>query len=389
MKTFCSLAIGVIFASAALAQSSDRPKQSIGAAANSFAFQIIGKTATSSDENYLLSPFSVSCALSLLIPGTKGGEQNKLLSIIAPGFSAQQAMFGYGALSNQMVKSHQMSVANSAWADSRMKLSAGYAKAIKGPLGAQVSSFQHNQGSLKKINSWVSAKTKQRIPKILDQIKDADRLFLINAIAFDGKWQEQFDPARTAQQTFHAAGGRDEQVQMMHMKRKVAYFKNGTLRAIRLNYQGGEYSMLLMLPEFNDDVSETFRGLNAKSLDKILSGASSSDSVNIALPKFKFSDSFQLKDALSAVGLGSFFNHADFSKISPSLADGKIDRVIHKTFVELDEKGTKAAAATSIGIQPTMVRVDQPEFIADKPFAFYILHNKTKTIVFAGVVNKV
>jgi serine protease inhibitor len=384
---FTNLGICVPLALLPAMAMSQSPTQKAAQSSNSFAFKLIGNTHVPSDSNYLISPFSATSALSLLLPGTQGAEQEKLLSLLSPGMNAQQSLVGYGSLSNQMMKGATVSIANSAWVDKAIKLNSPYAKSVKIGLGAQLNTFSHDSASVAKINGWVDTKTKHRIPKILDQIKPLDRLFLINAIAFDGKWKVPFDPKMTSSQDFHPLSSPPVQTPMMHMKHNTPYYKDAGVRAIRLDYEGDDYSMVLMLPEGSKDARALLTSMNENRLSAVMKGLAS-DSVEIALPKFKFANTFQLNHPLSAMGLASFFSRADFSKISASLKEARIDRVIQKTFIEVDEKGTKAAAATVIGIAAKAVRVDAPEFIADRPFAFFILHNSTKAILFAGVVNK-
>jgi len=345
-----------------------------------FPFRLIVGTQPSPSKNYLISPFSAQAAMSMLLPGMQKSD-GTLLARTIDGNADH--------LFKQMTAGHpELSIANSAWVDSRMKLRPAYAAALRKNFGADVSSFMHSSASVQKINDWTKVHTRGRIPSILDRLKDSDRLVLINAVAFDGEWAKQFDVKRTAPMAFHLSGGSTEQVPMMHMKESVGYAKSNVLRAIKLNYKGDAFSMVLMLPETSHDAASLLRSMNGGAFEKLMSSFDDSDKVNIALPKFKYSDEHQLAGPLSSMGLSKFFNEADFSGISSGLRRGKIDRVIQKTYVEVDERGTKAAAATGVVMQPTMVRVDQPEFIADRPFAFLIVHNGSNAVLFAGVVNK-
>lgn len=368
-----------------------RPIATMPDAMNAFTFRLIQKTDFPKNQNLLLSPFSVSMAMGMLIPGTQPADQTTLLNAIAPGsvqgMNAKQALSGYEAVSKQLSNSAEVSIANSAWVDSRMKLKQAYSDAIAASFSTSVSKFTHDSSSVNRINQWVSKNTKQRIPTIIDQIDGDDRLFLINAVAFTGVWAKEFDSKRTSQQDFHPIGTPAVKVPMMHMDDSVGFFKNASLRAIKLNYKGNGFSMMLVLPEKSNDASSLLKQMNPTAMGVILSGMKE-DTVEIALPKFKFSNSHQLAKPLSSMGLSKLFSEADFSRISDGLKHGKIDRVIHKTFIDVDEKGTKAAAATGVVMRPTMIRVDAPTFKADRPFAFLIVHNPSKVILFAGVVNK-
>lgn len=358
-------------------------------AVNSFAFRLIEKTGTpTGDENLLISPFSVSSALSMLVPGTSGEEQRKLMSVLAPGLSAEALRSGVKNLRNSMLSAggDPLQIANSAWVYKRMPLNPGYVSELKDFYGSEVRPFERNTRSVQEINAWVDAKTKQRIPRIIESIEPDERLFLVNAIAFDGTWTTQFDPAQTRSEPFHRPSG-DVSVPTMRARRSVPYFQTDELRAIRLDYEGGQFGMLLMLPEQGRDAGALLKGLSPEKLNAVLEGLGDADNLPIALPKFKFEESYNLEAPLSGMGLESLFKLADLSRISPELATGAISRVLHKTFIEVDEKGTKAAAATAVAVATRVILRDRPEFMADRPFAFLLLHKPTGTILFTGVVN--
>lgn len=356
---------------------------------NGFTFRLIGATEPTNDKNVLISPFSVSAALSMLIPGTAPGDQKRLLAVLDPGLTAEQAMTGNRDLVRTIAssKGQPLQIANSAWLYRKMPFNPAYAKELADVFNSEIRSFDPNASSVQEINGWVDEKTKHRIPEIIGSIKDDERLILINAIAFDGTWVSQFDPQRTRQQPFHRLNGGDVNIPTMHATQDAAYLKNDELRAVRLDYEGDEFAMLLMLPEQGKDAGAMLRGLDPSKLRAILAGMSRADDLPISLPRFKFKDQYEMTTPLSALGLGSLFKMADFSPVSPALAQGAVSRVIHKTFIDVDEKGTKAAAATGVVMKATAIRVDRPEFIADRPFAFLILHKPSNAVVFVGVVN--
>lgn len=365
----------------------DDSEPAMATATNSFTFRLISTMGVPQDKNFMVSPFSVSYALGMLVPGMQSADQRTMLGVIAPRMNAQNALSGYSQMNRDLTADGTLSVANSVWVDRRVKLQPSYKSAVRKTFQVGVFPFGHNEASVESINKWVDAKTRNHIPKILDMIKDADRLIVINAVAFDGKWAKQFDKSRTFPQDFHARGN-TARVPMMHMNEKVSYYKSNTIRAIKLNYAKNNFSMIVILPEEGTDASGLLAKMGTPALDHIVGSMDDSEKVEITLPKFRFSDSHQLAQGLSGMGLAKFFNEVDFSKISPSLLRGRIDRVIHKTFIQVDEAGTKAAAATGVTVQPTMVRVDRRSFVADRPFDFFIMHNKTHAILFAGVVNK-
>ncbi|MEA2554643.1 MAG: hypothetical protein QOJ65_2819 [Fimbriimonadaceae bacterium] len=356
---------------------------------NALTFQLIQRTGTPSDQNVLISPYSISTALSTVVPGALAQDRLTLLGVLAPRTPEDAVMTGSRDLSHLMMSAagEPLKIANSVWSFRSMDVNPSYIQDLKNYFSADVRQFDRNPSSVNDINAWVDEKTKHRIPSIIQQIKPSDRLFLINAIAFDGTWVMQFDPKETTTSEFHSPAG-DVQAPIMHVKGEVPYFKDAELRAVKLNYEGGDFSMLLMLPEHGKDAGALLRALSAERVSAVVNGLSNINQVLVALPKFKFSDEYQLKQPLSDMGMQSLFEHANLGGISKELEEnGFIDEVIHKTFIEVDEKGTKAAAATAVRIGITSVQLDPPQFIADRPFAFLILHNPTKAIIFAGVVN--
>lgn len=391
-KALLTAGFAVCLGSAALGTHRGSPTIQKGAMAdaiNGFTFRLIQHTGTPTGKNILISPFSVSTALGMLVPGAVGGDQKLLINTLAPKMTPREIGQGSHDLFQSILSAPgaPLSIANSVWVDSKMPIKPAYIAGLKKDYSAQAFLFNHDNASVQKVNTWVSAKTKERIPHILDQIKPADRIFLVNAIAFDGVWEQEFLKSRTFEQPFHRVANDDENVPMMHMKATVPYFKNEILRAIRLDYKGKDFSMLLMLPERGKDAGALLRSLTAATISSISSHLESSDDLQVTLPKFNLTDSYQLAAPLAAMGLSSLFHGADLSGISERLRTGKIDRIIHKTFIEVDEKGTKAAAATVVAVHATAMRMNAPEFIADRPFAFLIMHNPTHTILFAGVVN--
>lgn len=361
--------------------------QSVADSINAFAFKLIEKTGTPSSKNVLISPFSVTTAMSMVVPGLVGKDQHTLMIALAPGLTLDQLEAGNSGLSHSMLAAtgQPLQIANSAWLNASMKANPAFGPRLQHSYHAEIHTFNPDEASVKKMNSWVDAKTKHRIDKIIDRLTPDNRLVLINAIAFDGKWQHQFDPKRTRVQDFHKLDGSVTKAPMMHMKEEIGYAQTESLSAIRLDYQGKDFSMIVMLPEKGRDAGALLRSMSPTSLSSLL-GKLQKDEVPVTLPRFKFSDSYELGDPLSKLGMASLFELANFSGVSPELSRGHIDRVIHKTFIDVDEKGTKAAAATAVVVTRAL-RANTPEFVADRPFAFLILHNATKAILFAGVVN--
>ncbi|GHV57570.1 hypothetical protein FACS1894216_22110 [Synergistales bacterium] len=247
-------------------------------------------------------------------------------------------------------------------------------------------------GSRLAINEWVSEKTRDRINDIMapGSVTRDTRLVLVNAVYFKAQWLEEFSEGATRDADFLTSGGETVKVRMMSAVRKVSYNETDDAQAVKLLYARGSFSMTVILPKKRDGLSKFEAKLNAKTLDEICSWNSARVELNI--PKFKAENTFDVVDAMRSLGMKSAFDGrtADFS-----LMDGRkdlvIDAAVHKAFVEVDEKGTEAAAATAISV--SRLTAAMPEgapvmFKADHPFIFIIRHEQSGAILFMGRVTK-
>ena len=245
----------------------------------------------------------------------------------------------------------------------------------------------------KVINEWVDTNTNGKIQKIIaDEIDPSAVLFLMNAIYFKGAWQTEFDPSMTRDGTFYLATGGEKQVPMMSRTGVYPYYGNDTadFQAIGLPYGDGQMSMYIFLPSRESNLNVFFQRLNAESWESWISQLEKQE-VLLKVPKFKMEYERGLNDTLEALGMGLAFDasRADFSRMA-SLetinVNLYIQNVVHKTFIEVNEEGTEAAAATSVGVSATSIQPPPPQFIADRPFFFAIRDNETKTVLFMGTI---
>jgi serine protease inhibitor len=232
------------------------------------------------------------------------------------------------------------------------------------------------------INQWVSEKTYGKIPEIVDGIDPAQVLFVINAIAFKGNWTTQFDPQNTAADFFTKTDGTRVPCDMMRLETEFDYFKDASFEALDMTYGNGDFSMTVFLPGPDLPVDGFINGLCADSLE-VWSGKMQQNDMVCQLPKFKMEYEIKLNDALAALGMGvAFTDRADFSRI---LKTGglQIDEVKQKTYIDVNEEGTEAAAVTAI----SFVNVSMPcTFRADRPFVFLIRERRSGTVLFIGKI---
>ena len=274
-------------------------------------------------------------------------------------------------------------VANSLWLDDTLKLKTPYQRTMAQKFRATIEQTDFDGdplGSAGKVNRWASQKTRGKISNVLAP-DPSIRAVLANAIYFKGNWSEQFDAKRTRPATFFAAGGTRVKANMMHQSKSFAYAETPELQAIKLPYQGDELEMTLLLPSKNSSLSALEKNFSPSWLRSL---AFRRQPVNTSIPKFKLEAKYKLKQPLTRMGMGrAFSNGANFARMSPESL--KIDKVNHDTYVEVDEKGTEAAAVTTVTMVRTTSVARRPvAFRADRPFLFTITHRPSRTQLFLG-----
>jgi serine protease inhibitor len=361
---------------------------------NDFAFRLIGSTVPEgSRQNELISPLSVQWALSLLLNGARNGTADILSQTLGLGSLSVDDL---NRLNRDLVEAMQddeveFKVANSVWSLNEVQPSQAYQDALRRFYGAEFFRLTGTgDGQVRRVNSWVGEKTKGRIGQIIDRLDPLDRLILINALAFDGKWKHPFDKEQTTPQEFFPEGGEAVEVPMMFkvdQQYPYARLDDGG-RAVMLPYRGDKFGMLLVLPAEGEPATQALRQMDTKRLDGILDKLSPSRT-KVVLPLIEVSADYALKEALTKMGMGTLFVHADLAGIDPKMSqDFYVSRVIHKTFLKWDEEGTEAAAVTGAIVGITSVPTDPPEFVADRPFTYCLIHRPSKAVVFAGVVHQ-
>jgi serpin B len=349
---------------------------------------------TEQDKNIFISPFSVSIALAMTLNGASGETEQAMTDTLQlQGLDSESINTGYAGLRQILLTSDPkvtLTIANSLWARQEFSFKPDFLQRNTQFFGAEISTLDFNDPSASKtINQWVDTNTNGKIQKIVgDQIDPITVLFLINAIYFKGTWQNEFDPSKTREGPFHLANGDEKQVPMMRQQRWYPYYRGENFQAISLAYGDGQMSMYIFLPDRESDLNIFLENLNAESWENWMSQFHEQD-VSLVMPKFKLEYGKTLNDPLKALGMGVAFDPelADFSRMA-SLEFGNlyIEKVVHKTFVEVNEEGTEAAAATSVEVGVKSVPPPPISFSVDRPFFFAIRDNETKTVLFMGVV---
>ncbi|MBD2498114.1 serpin family protein [Nostoc sp. FACHB-280] len=360
---------------------------------NKFGFKLFAEIlqAESSEKNIFISPTSLAIALAMTYNGASGSTQQAMAKTLElQGMSLPAINSNYAALKSSLENPDanvQLNIANSLWVNKDVNLRPDFLLRNQEFYKAKVANLDFKSASaLNSINNWVNDNTKGKINKIVDQIEPNQVLFLINAIYFKGQWSEKFDKNQTAEHPFYSASGQQKLHPMMSQTGEYKYYENEQFQAVSLPYgKDGKVSFYIFLPKQNSNLKSFYQNLNAQNWEKWLTQFHSQEGF-IRLPKFKTDYEVTLNDALKALGMQEAFSkQANFSGIGENLA---ISQVKHKTFVEVNEEGTEAAAATSVGIVATSLR-EKPEpfrMIVDRPFFCAIRDNQTGSILFMGSI---
>lgn len=254
------------------------------------------------------------------------------------------------------------------------------------------------EGARKEVNEWVEEKTKQKIKNLIPEgvFNTRTRLTLVNAIYFKGFWENQFEREATFPQKFFVSESEKAEVQMMHLKEEFKHIEDVeglSCQVLEMPYQGKDLSMVILLPHNTHGLAKLEEDLTHDKLHKAFQRVAKSHphKVEVSLPKFKLTQQFLLNNILEKMGATDMFNEfkADFTGITPGPEKIYVSHVIHKAFVEVNEKGTEAAAATAVVMMARMAMVRMtPRFCADHPFLFMICQNKSNAILFMGRVMK-
>ncbi len=368
--------------------------QPVATLRSDFASQLYENLASSqAGKGLFFSAFSIQVALAMCAVGARGQTRKVMADLIGAPESVGEQNRQYAMLLKSIRgegdRPFQLDTANALWAQQGFRFQPEYKKALEAfYAGAfnEVDFHSHANEAVKTINDWVSEQTHQKIKNLLQRqdINASTRLVLTNAIYFKGKWEKEFSKNSTQNEDWHGPGG-IVRVPMMHQQSEYLYYEDGDLQALDLPYKGGQLSMLVVLPRKNDGLSSLEKQWAMPGAAEQLTGRLKHEStVMVSLPRFKLESTFKLKPVLCAMGAGLAFRaDADFSGIAgePLL----IDEVIHKAFVEVNEEGTEAAAATAILMARGAMIVRKPKvFTADHPFLFFIRDRKTNALLFSG-----
>lgn len=354
---------------------------------NDFSFDLLRQTiAYNKEPNVFISPLSMSIALGMVRNGAAGNtlqEIDKALRI--SGMSNDEINEYYKIMRESLLSidpKTRLNIANSIWYRTGFPVKDTFLNVNKSYFNAEVRDLDFaNPTAVDIINSWCSKATNGLIKKPLDQISADAMLYLINAIYFKGIWVNQFDPKKTYKTDFIAEDNTHTQVDMMVQKDTFLYAEDDMAQYLDMPYGNKAFSMTILLPKNGVTTGQLLEDLSAGEFSRIYNSMQKQE-VNVYFPKFKMENKYEMSDPMRALGMQlAFTEDADFSPISE--INLLISRIIHSTYVEVDEVGTEAAAVTIVEFEKTSMPMT-PFFVANKPFIFLIREKSTGVILFAG-----
>lgn len=363
----------------------------ISTADNKLAFKFLKASIDlHSNDNIAVSPLSLSAILALTQNGAANKTKEEMLNALElGGLSDNVINESYKNLISHFnsLKGLNLKVANSIWIPKNFDIKKEFIDTGANYYEAESNKVVFgNKEAGNKINKWVSEHTNGKIKKIEENFHSDIMLLLINTLYFKGDWYKQFEKANTSKGEFTTPAKTITNVDMMKTDFNFEYLKGNKFEAVRLPYSNKDFGMYVFLPDKKSSVKEFINSFSYDNWKKYISSFKDTELI-VKLPKFKVEYEQELNDMLKKLGMKSAFENADFSKLSSE--ELYISKVKQKCFVEVNETGTEATAATEVQFQRiSMVNGDTKQFTADRPFVYVIADNKTGMILFMGTVEK-
>lgn len=358
------------------------------------------KRSLAEGENSLISPASAEFALVMALNGADGDTLTEMLTVLCPGASTEEINTFVQDLNDMLTYSEgrEFHIANSVWTNEAILgdcLNPTFSDTLTNDMRAEAHMLPFDEDAVEEINDWVNENTDGMIPSLLDQIPADVAMYLINAMTFEGKWEEEYKEHQVQEGTFTNAGGNEETVDML-CETGEFYLENDDAIGFIKYYEGRDYAFMAMLPKEEGAVEDFVGDMTAEDYTDFYNSLTTEYDVITKLPAFTYSYSTTFNDALKDMGMPTAFTEgaADFS---PMVTDENvklyISNVLHKTYIEVTPEGTKAAAVTGVEMSLESAPMEEPkevkEVILDRPFVYAIIDVNTGLPVFIGTLNSV
>jgi len=360
-------------------------------AIDSFARALHQKLATTAD-NVFFSPLSVSVALSMTLLGAREETRSQLAEVlsVAP-LEDPQISGSYSALFQKYKNESSLHSANLLYTSDDMVVKSAFQQTVTSRFFASIEAVNFKEKAeqvRENINQEVEKQTNNKISDLIPPggLDRMTQVVLVNAVHFKGTWKRQFDPSKTRDRTFRLADGGTTKVPMMTTKAKflVGYHDNIKARSLVMDYADSSFSMAILLPDSPSDLPSVEKQLSSLPLSHIFTAGRETE-LSLSLPKFSLTYEQDLKNHIGELGAPKLVspNEADLSGIAGRAGDMHVSNIFHKAFIEVNEEGAEAAAATAVVVMLRMAAMD-PQFVVDRPFLFFLFDRDTKIPVFAG-----
>jgi serpin B len=365
-----------------------KSEQAVGNATTEFGFKLMEQMhAEEPDKNQVISPVSVSIALGMLYNGTRDNTRDELRAGLGLDHMSEDQINSYYdkiithlPVLDEAVK---LSIANGIFHHDEFSPKKDYLNTVQDKFHSSITPLDFRDPQTPEvINQWVRDQTNDKIDKMLDHISRESVMFLMNALYFKGNWMEPFEKDQTREGTFTKADGSTYPVPFMNKQDNWNVWQGEQITAVDLPYGDSVFSMTLLLPTDDQLVAGVIQDLNMEMLQTIEDNLQPNRSI-VEVPRFKLEYEAKLKPALHAMGMQQMFDAYEANLHGISEAQLFVRDVIHKTFIEVNEEGTEAAAATGVDIGITSM---PPTISFNEPFVFLIRENINNTVVFAGKV---
>lgn len=367
---------------------SKAPDDEFKAAASSFAAELF-KDNYSKGKTTLVSPLSVLTALALVQNGAQGDTLAQLEQALG-GLDRDTLNAYMRAYCDFLTESEELKIANSVWTDSSAEAKRAFLQKAVDSYSAQLFSAPlSDPKTVESINSWVKKNTDGMIPKIIEKADRYAVMMLVNAIAFDAKWETPYTNDDIEKLEFNSYSGKSKKTEFMCSTESV-YLSDSDAVGFMKPYKNGRFAFAALLPDEDVNIDDYIASLSGEKLMKIFSSAKKNEEVDVKMPKFKAEYSTQLIDTLKKMGIEDAFDRksADFSSLIDKNDGAYIGTVMHKTFIEVDQEGTRAAAATLVGISKMSMPAINPVCL-NRPFVYMIVDTETNLPLFIGVQTEI
>ncbi len=369
-------------------------EQNVVSADNAFGLSLLSALDEADPEtSQFISPLSVSMALGMTLNGATGDTRDQMAQVLnKQGLSDEVINMSYQSLATLLSNLDReviLNISNSIWYREGFSVEQDFLHANTTYFDAEVTALDFTDpDAVDPINNWVDERTEGLIPKIIDRISAEAIMYLINAVYFKGAWTYEFDPEFTTEAPFFNLDGSTSTVPLMATSGAFAYYRAEDASVVDIPYGDSLYSMTVVLPDDPQDLNEMVQSLSTETWDAYIEHLEAVE-IDLLLPRFTLEYDTSLRSTLMALGMEVPFSPlaADFSRINPN-QDLYISDVIHKTFVEVNEEGTEAAAVTAVIVETTSIGDPNPVVRVDKPFLFSIRERTTGALLFIGKITQ-